>query len=114
MTVVLITKDLMFSSRVSGAANRLDLSMLVVGSFDDLHTPVEYALVDLTTPGLDINELVTNLRQLAPPPKSIIAYGPHVQEERLAAATAAGCDLVLTRGQFDRQLPELLAEIAGN
>jgi len=30
----------------------------------------------------------------------VVAFGPHVHEERLAAAREAGCDEVLSRGEF--------------
>ena len=43
----------------------------------------------------------------------MIAYGPHVDEAVLADAAEAGCDQVLTRGQFNKQYPELLQGAAG-
>jgi hypothetical protein len=38
----------------------------------------------------------------------VIAFGPHVHEDRLAAARAAGCDSVLSRGQFFSQAENVL------
>ena len=38
----------------------------------------------------------------------MIAYGAHVDEAALADAAEAGCDQVLTRGQFNQQYAELL------
>jgi CheY-like chemotaxis protein len=64
-------------------------------------------LVDLTTPGLDVRELIAKLRAGERPP-SVVAYAPHVHEQTLAAAAEAGCDLVLTRGQFNGQIDGLL------
>jgi hypothetical protein len=43
------------------------------------------------------------------PAARIIAYGPHVDEALLADAKEAGCDEVLTRGQFNKLFAELLA-----
>ena len=37
-----------------------------------------------------------------------IAFGPHVQQARLAAAEAAGCWPVLTRGQLQAKLADYL------
>ena len=42
----------------------------------------------------------------------VAAGGPHVQATALQQA-ATCCDQVLTRGQFDRQLPSLLSGPAG-
>ena len=39
---------------------------------------------------------------------TIVAFGPHVHEERLAAAREAGCDEVVSRGQFFAQLDAIL------
>ena len=41
----------------------------------------------------------------------VIAFGPHVQDALLEAAQAAGCDRVLTRGQFHAQAGKILAEL---
>lgn len=41
----------------------------------------------------------------------IWAFGPHVQEGLLAAARDAGCDLVLPRGRFLRELQERLSRV---
>ena len=38
----------------------------------------------------------------------VVAFGPHVHEQRLAAARDAGCDLVVSRGQFFSQLETIL------
>jgi CheY-like chemotaxis protein len=43
-----------------------------------------------------------------------IAYGPHVREEQLSAAVAAGCTEVLTRGQFNATFPLILRRYLGN
>ena len=67
-------------------------------------------LLDLNTPGVNLADLIPALRDAANPPRSIIAYGPHVHEDRLAAAAAAGCDEVLTRGQFNARMDDLLAK----
>ena len=54
--------------------------------------------------GDDLEALVKALRGHAPFAK-ILAFGPHVDEQRLDKARAAGCDKVLTRGQLVRDLP---------
>ena len=69
------------------------------------------ALFDLTHPGLDIVVLARKLRELPNSPATVIAVGPHVQEEKLAAAKVAGCDHVLSKGQASRGLADLFSEL---
>ncbi len=45
----------------------------------------------------------------ASPTAKIIAYGPHVHVGKLEAAAAAGFE-VLTRGQFDHQISEIVVQ----
>lgn len=83
--------------------------MTVAALVSQAESGVDMVILDLTTSRLNVAEAIAQLRALSKPPKSIIAYGPHVQEAALQAAQEAGCDLVLTRGQFNAQMDELLA-----
>ena len=59
-------------------------------------TPARLVLLDLSRPGaLDAVSTVA-----AP----VVGFGSHVDDELLAAARAAGCDEVLPRSRFFRQL----------
>jgi CheY-like chemotaxis protein len=114
MSVVCLSSDLGTSSKLSGAATRCGLSMTTAMSaarlFDLVAAePVTLVLIDLTTAGLDVTDVVTRLRAAEHPPGNIIAFGPHVHESALAAAQAAGCDHVLTRGQMHANADDLLA-----
>lgn len=64
-------------------------------------------ILDLGMPGLDVASIVAQLRA-DQPAVQIVAFGPHVQEARLQEAQSAGCDLVLTRGQFHARARELV------
>ena len=70
-------------------------------------------IVDLSTPGLDVAGFVKRLRGIkasdAMSELRIIAFGPHVHEDRLAAAREAGCDEVMSRGQFFGAIDAILA-----
>jgi CheY-like chemotaxis protein len=68
------------------------------------------ALLDLSMPGLNVADAVARLRDAVGPEAAILAFGPHVHAAKLAAATKAGCDRVLTRGQFSRDMASVLAE----
>jgi CheY-like chemotaxis protein len=114
MEIIFLTTDLLFSSRVAGAAARAGLKLRTAASCAtllDLTGAAEYipiVLLDLNSPGVEPADVVPALRALSNPPRAIIAYGPHVQEDRLAAAKAAGCDAVLTRGQFNASMDDVL------
>ena len=43
----------------------------------------------------------------------VVAFLSHVQTDLAAAARAAGCDVLLARSAFTRDLPQLLAKYAG-
>lgn len=115
MKLVLLTQDLMIASRVEGAARQLGLTLVqardeqaAVAAAEDAECQV--ALVDLRAPGLDIGALVPSMRGAREEHLSIVACGPHVHEAKLAAASQAGCDAVITRGQLDRELEVILRE----
>ena len=52
------------------------------------------------------------IRAIAATGATVLAFGPHVQGERLAAARAAGA-VALPRSVFLQRLPELLAAVLG-
>ncbi len=112
--VVFLTSDLMFSSQVMGAASTLGLKVQVVAGSQlagKLSSNCRLVLVDLSLPGLQLEPAIATVRETAPAAR-IVAYGPHVDEQALADAQAAGADLVLSRGQFHQQYAELLRPLA--
>jgi hypothetical protein len=113
--VLLLSGDLLFASRFHAAAAQAGIESQGALSASQVVAAVERGgvsglCVDLEAGGLEIAGLVADVKSRGP--IQIVAYGPHVHEERLAAALAAGCDQVLSRGQFDRSLPELLQRLA--
>jgi CheY-like chemotaxis protein len=115
-SILFLTTDLVFSSRVAGAAALAGLKLKVASNQAALLAVAatvqtdSIAVLDLSSPGVDPAQIVPALRAVPNPPRAIIAYGPHVQEDRLAAAAAAGCDEVLTRGQFNATMDDLLTK----
>jgi CheY-like chemotaxis protein len=114
MRIVFFTTDLMFPSRVSVVARRLNVPLDVVASGEALLAkiaadtePPLVVLLDLNCALVDAGRTMPQLKSLPCPPKTI-AFGPHVHEAKLAAAREAGCDVVLTRGQFDAQMEAVL------
>lgn len=108
--IVLITRDLLFHSKVTGTGMAVGVPVSSCQTLDDLHTLLREpkcvaVMLDLSSPltpdqvraALPHNRMITT-----------IAFGPHVDTNALAAATAAGFDRVLPRSQFSAQLPSLL------
>jgi len=107
---VLFSNDLMFESRVVGAARLAGLELRQVSQLDDcveLVNQPECALLlfDLETTSTDPESAIAGLRTPRPP---LVAYGPHVRSELLQSATAAGWDQVLPRSQFVTELNTIL------
>lgn len=115
---LLLCQDLMFLSKVNGAASSLGLRVEAVGNIGQGLTKAAaggYAciFVDLSLQPLAIRDLTSNLAGDPPPP--VIAFGPHVDTVRLEEARLAGCQEVLPRSQFNARLPEILNQyLAGN
>jgi CheY-like chemotaxis protein len=99
---LLLSDDLIFTSRITGTARALGLSIRAVRTFESLlalagQQQAGCVIIDLAIPGLVLADL---FRQLGDQPPRVVAYGSHVDVERLRAARAAGCDPVLPRSQF--------------
>ncbi|MEX2141951.1 MAG: hypothetical protein WD894_21980 [Pirellulales bacterium] len=112
MSVLFLSSDLVFSSRLAGAGQRLGVAVSAVSSIDAAVARVHgdsigLVILDLSSANVDPQVAVSRLRE-SQPDLAVIAYAPHVHENRLRAAAAAGCTEVLTRGQFDRQIEDLL------
>jgi CheY-like chemotaxis protein len=115
MSLLILTADLMFTSRAQMAARSVGKEAVVAMSLPKAIEQlaahdITTACVDLGAPGIEAAAALTALREASRvQPLRVIAYAPHVHEAKLAAAQAAGYDAVLTRGQFDRGLPEIAA-----
>lgn len=119
MAVVLVSGDLMGASRIEGAARLAGVEFRMLKNVD---TAIEFCtaervplvMIDLTLASLDVATFVSRLRELPNGAPAIVAYGPHVHEAKLAAAQAAGCDQVLSRGQFLSSVDAIVAHHTAN
>lgn len=114
MTALLVTTDLMATSAAEGDARRVGVELTIVApgrATESATAETRLAAIDLTAPISDLPALVEGLRAAAPD-ATLIAYGPHVHEARLAGARDAGCDHVISRGQFHKGFAELLSRYA--
>ncbi|MCA9230437.1 MAG: hypothetical protein KDA57_07290 [Planctomycetales bacterium] len=113
MKLILLSRDLMLASRTEGVARQKGIAMVQAANQIDAISAIadencQLLVVDLQLPGLDIEALVIQARQSSKSSLRIVACGPHVHEQRLDTARAAGCDRVVTRGQFDREAAHIL------
>jgi DNA-binding NarL/FixJ family response regulator len=114
-TVLFLSSDLMFSSRVVGAAKTLGAALQLVANPASLPQKIaadcQLVLIDLSLDNLNLPSAVKAIKASSPAAR-IIAYGAHVDETALAHAADAGCDLVLTRNQFNKQYADLLRSVS--
>jgi hypothetical protein len=114
MDILLVSGDLTTNATVTGAAQRQNLSLVVAlhvdGMIESLKSdPAKLVILDMGSISDDPAHIVARLRDLHTPPTRMAAFGPHVHQERLDAARAAGFDHVLSRGAFFSQMDEIVA-----
>ena len=110
---LLLSDDLIFTSRITGTAQGLGLSVKPARDTASLQALARQqaptcVIVDLANPGLDIAQFIEWLKDNCQPPPRVIAYGSHVQAETLKKAREAGCDEVLPRCKFVEDLAVML------
>lgn len=114
--IVFLTSDLMMSSNASSHARQQQINLKTVetamAAIDTIEEQRPHVfLVDLQTPGLDVDALGESVRELADSVCPLtIAYAPHVYVDLLKQAKSAGFDQVLTRGEFNRQIRQIVSE----
>jgi CheY-like chemotaxis protein len=116
---LLLCDDLLYTSRITGEARALGLTVKPARSLEQLldlarqETP-SCVLIDLGFARLVLGDLVSRLREVCDPPPRLVAYGSHVDVEGLRAARDAGCDPVLPRSKFVDELPQSLPSWLAN
>lgn len=117
--LVMVGRDLIFTSKVIGTARALGFTgVTAAGPQRGLElirdrTP-KLVVIDLTCPEVDRPETLAALAAAAPVGGRVVAFGPHVEGDLLRAALHAGCDPVLPRSRFTARLPEWLVEWIGS
>ncbi len=117
LAILLVTSDLMVASRIAGAAAPIPATVESMGpAAEPKGGPYDVIVVDLQAAGRGAAELVARAKSLAEAqahlrPAKIVAFGPHVAVDRLAEATAAGADLVVTRGEALQSLAAVVNRV---
>lgn len=96
MKALAFAPDLMDQSKLRGAGFGIVRSVAQLQEAD-----VDLVAVDLTRPG--VLDVVSGLSA------TVVGFGPHVDDQLLAAAKAAGCAEVLPRSVFFKRLERGLA-----
>lgn len=115
---LMLTDDLIFFSRVSGSARAAGLAVRMVRTPADLIAaartePPSGVILDLHNTELDLPVLLVQLKETCPTMPRVTAYGAHVEAATLRAAREAGCDLVVARSKFVKEVEEKIAEWLG-
>ena len=113
---LLVTGDLIFSTKITGTARALGLEVAVVASPAAAQErlaggSVRFVLLDLglfTLTAESIQQIVSAAGAVP-----VMAYGSHVDTDRLESARAAGCREVMPRSRLAAELPQLLREYFG-
>ncbi len=110
---LLLCRDLIFTSKVTGTAEALGYRVKVAGGLAQATALIEaqaprVVFVDLAAGELAGPASLRALRELTGPETPFVAFGSHVDTDALANARAAGCAEVLPRSKFTAELPALI------
>jgi hypothetical protein len=114
-TGLLLSRDLIFTSKVTGTARELGYRVMVAGNVALASSMIEQwrprvVFVDLAACDLVSPANLVAYQGLAGPGTSFVAFGSHVDTESLAAARAAGCGTVMPRSKFSAELPRIISD----
>jgi CheY-like chemotaxis protein len=116
MSAILLSRNLLSSSRVAAAARACGLPLQTVRQLEQIPPEqlgqLKLVLIDLSEPAFDPAQIAAQLQEHPQCAADIVAFGPHVDEPRLQAARQAGCHQVLTHGQFDANMSQILGRYA--
>jgi len=115
---LLLSRDLIFTSKVTGTASALGHRVIVAGNVALTSAMLgawapKVVFVDLAAGDLVASSAILRYREIAPPGTPFLAFGSHVDVEALAVAAAAGCDPVMPRSRFTNELPSLIRHYFG-
>lgn len=106
--VLALVPDLLTNMRIEAGVQRmggfLDVVEEPAGFFREIEgSPPQLALIDLSYAWIDVGEAVAACMHAGVP---LMAFGPHIDTERLRAARQAGVDFVYPRSR-------LMGDVAG-
>lgn len=120
--VLLVSPDLLSTSRIAGLAREAGGRLETLRSLDDPLPggPYDLVLLDLQAVNGDPAVLVTHMLAIMEPQRGqtgkvarLVAFGPHVAKERLDQAKAAGADASVSRGELLGGFPAIVKRWCG-
>ena len=117
LMILALVDDLFFSAKLAEGAKQAGITLKTVGTrqavFENLKQGSVAGLIfDLDCGSTDAVELIGSLKTSpdakARPLPPMVAFVRHTHEDRIRQAEAAGCDQILPRSSFFRDLPGLL------
>jgi hypothetical protein len=117
-TGLLLCRDLIFTSKITGTARALGCRLLVAGNRSLAMSMIEQwrpcvVIADLAAGDLVAPEALIAYQKAAGSATAFLAFGSHVETASLDAARAAGCHEVLPRSKFSAELPTLIRRYFG-
>ncbi len=112
--VVAAVEDLLFRSKISETANTLGVEAAFPRSPKKLmdqaaQSPPDLLILDLNSMRFEPLELLKRLKsEEATRDIPVVGFLSHVQKDLALAARASGCDRVMARSAFTKELPEIL------
>lgn len=109
--VLALVDDLFFQAKILETAKHAGVNVLVCGTVSALicemaKAPPQLVVIDLNARGRPL-EALTQIRSGAHK-APVVAFLSHVQTDLAAQARAAGCNEVMPRSQFARDLATIL------
>jgi hypothetical protein len=120
--ILLVSPDLLSTSRIAGLAREAGGRLETLRSLDDPLPggPYDLVLLDLQTVNGDPAVLVTRVLAILEPQRMqmgkaarLVAFGPHVAKDRLDQAKAAGADASVSRGEILGGFPAIVKRWCG-
>ena len=111
----LLESDLLFSSRIEGAASRFGLKVKIMVTVDQLQQALEESVPKVLL--LDLDALPAVDRSLAGPLQGrckLIGYYSHADFKIASQALASGFEMIIPRRTFVQKLNEIFADISSS
>lgn len=110
--ITIVTKDLFFESRITGAVQASHAELQCVSEWIDHKNRLaddidQLIVVDLSVANID--QVMTDCRN-APGRHYVIGFAPHVHKARLEAARAGGFHETVSQGQVESRVRELVSD----
>ena len=113
-SVVAVLDDMFFSSKIKEAAKQAGIDLEIIENSVGLIETITRAqpsliIIDLNSKKFNSLELVKEIKTTSELEKvPTLGFMPHVEEELKKQAVLVGCDVVMPRSRFSRELVEIL------